>query len=78
MDPKQLLVEALRLSEVDRAALAGALIESLDADGAPDAEAMWSLAIRARLDRLDAGEATTIPQAEARRRIHDAAREPRR
>ena len=77
MDPKQLLVEALRLSEVDRAALAGALIETVDVELDQDAQAMWSVEIRARLDRLDAGEATTIPHSEARRRIREAAR-PRR
>jgi hypothetical protein len=37
MDAKQLLVEALRLSDEERAALAGELIQSLDHD--VDAEA---------------------------------------
>jgi len=73
MDAKQLLAEALRLSDEERAALAGELIQSLDRDVDPDAEAAWSEEIRARLDRLDAGTATTIPWSEARRRIHAAA-----
>jgi len=73
MDPKQLLDEALRLSADERAALAGELIESLDAEVDPDAEAAWSAEIRARLQRVDAGEAKTVPWAEARRRILAAA-----
>jgi putative addiction module component (TIGR02574 family) len=73
MDRKQLLDEALRLSAEERAALAGELIESLDEQVDPDAEAAWSAEIRARLERVDAGEVTTVPWAEARRRIHAAA-----
>ena len=74
MDAKQLLAEALRLSDEERAALAGELIQSLDSDVDAEAEAAWSEEIRARLDRLDAGTAKTIPWSEARRRIHAAAR----
>ena len=74
MDSKQLLVEALRLSDEERAALAGELIQSLEGEVDADAEAAWSAGIRARLDRVDAGAATTIPWSEARRRIHAAAR----
>ena len=75
---KQLLIEALRLSEEERAALAGELIQNLDGDVDADPEAAWSAEIRTRLDRVDAGTATTIPWSEARRRIHAAAgRDPR-
>lgn len=73
MDAKQLLAEALRLSDEERAALAGELIQSLDQEVDPDAEAAWSAEIRARLERLDSGSAATIPWSEARRRIHAAA-----
>jgi putative addiction module component (TIGR02574 family) len=73
MDSKQLLAEALRLPEAERAALAGELIQSLETDVDLDAEAEWSREIHARLDRLDRGEAKTIPWSEARRRIHAAA-----
>ena len=73
MDAKQLLAAALRLSAEERAALAGALIQSLDRESDPDAEAAWSEEIRARLERLDAGTAKTIPWSEARRRVHAAA-----
>jgi len=78
MDAKQLLAEALRLPDAERAALAGELIQSLETEIDADAEAAWSVEIRARLDRLDAGTAKTIPWSEARRRIHAAAgRDPR-
>ena len=73
MDARQLLAEALRLSDEERAALAGELIQSLEREIDSDAEAAWSEEIRARLERLDAGTARTVPWAEARRRIHAAA-----
>ena len=73
MDARQLLAEALRLSEEERAALAGELIQSLETDVDADAEAAWSVEVRARLERVDVGTATTIPWSEARRRIHAAA-----
>jgi putative addiction module component (TIGR02574 family) len=73
MDPKALLSEALRLTPEERAALAGELIQSLEFEVDADAEAAWSAEIRSRLALLDAGQATTVPWAEARRRIHAAA-----
>ena len=73
MDSRQLLVEALRLSDEKRAALAGELIQSLETEVDADAEAAWSSEIRARLERVDRGVAKTIPWSEARRRIHAAA-----
>jgi putative addiction module component (TIGR02574 family) len=72
MDSRRLLAEALQLSDEERAALAGELIQSLDHEVDPDAEAAWSAEIRARLDQVDAGTATTVSWAEARRRIHAA------
>jgi putative addiction module component (TIGR02574 family) len=73
MDPRQLLAEALRLTDPERAALAGELIQSLETEVDAEAEAAWSAEIRARLERVDAGTATTIPWSEARRRINAAA-----
>jgi putative addiction module component (TIGR02574 family) len=73
MDSKQLLVEALRLPEEERAALAGELIESLDTEVDPDAEAAWSMEIHKRVSELNAGRARTVPWSEARRRIRAAA-----
>jgi putative addiction module component (TIGR02574 family) len=74
MDPRHLLAEALQLSVEERAALAGELIQSLETEVDADAEAAWSTEIRARLERVRAGTARTVPWAEARRRIHAAAR----
>lgn len=73
MDSRRLLAEALRLSDEERAALAGELIQSLDLEVDANAEAAWSAEIRARLDQVDAGTAVTVSWAEARRRIHAAA-----
>lgn len=73
MNAKQLLAEALQLSPEERAALAGELIHSLDEQIDTDAEAAWSVEIRRRLERLDAGIAKTVPWSEARRRILSAA-----
>lgn len=72
MDSRRLLAEALQLPDEERAALAGELIQSLDHDVDPDAEAAWSVEIRARLEQVDAGTATTVSWTEARRRIHAA------
>jgi len=77
MDAKQLLAEALRFSEEERASLAGELM-SPETDVDADAEASWSAEIRLRLERLDAGSAATVPWAEARRRILAAAGRPSR
>jgi putative addiction module component (TIGR02574 family) len=73
MDSKQILLEALRLSDEERAAIAGELIESLDPEVDADAEAAWSAEIHRRVEELKAGRAETVPWAEARRRIRLAA-----
>ena len=73
MDATQLLIEALRLSDEERAGLAGELIQSLEREVDADAEAAWSSEIRVRLERVAAQTAATVPWAEARRRIHAAA-----
>ncbi|MGE3189904.1 MAG: addiction module protein, partial [Vicinamibacterales bacterium] len=72
MDSRRLLAEALQLSDEERAALAGELIQSLDHEVDPDAEAAWSAEIRARLEQVEAGTATTVSWPEARRRVHAA------
>lgn len=59
--------------EEERAALVGELIQSLETEVDPDAEAAWALEIRARLERLDSAAAVTVPWSEARRRIHAVA-----
>lgn len=57
----------------ERAALGGELIRSLATEVDTDVEAAWSAEIRARLERVDAGTATTIPWSDARHRIDAAA-----
>jgi putative addiction module component (TIGR02574 family) len=73
MKSRDVLLEALRLSAEERAAIAGELIQSLDTEVDADVEAAWSAEIRARLDQVDAGLAKTVGWSEARRRIHAAA-----
>jgi putative addiction module component (TIGR02574 family) len=73
MDRKQLLSEALRLSEEERAELAAELIQSLDTVVDSDAETAWSAEVASRLAQVDSGTAITISWSEARRRIHAAA-----
>lgn len=72
MTPKEILLEALRLPDSERAALAGELIESLDSEVDSDASAAWVAEVHRRVADLRAGKATTVSWAEARRRIHQA------
>lgn len=65
----ELLRQALTLDEKDRASIAGALIESLEAEVDPDAEQAWDAEIRRRVAELDAGTVQTIPWSEVRRRL---------
>ncbi|MBI2900312.1 MAG: addiction module protein [Planctomycetes bacterium] len=60
---------ALKLLPEERAALAGALIESLDESVDADAEAAWGREIAKRAKDLDSGKALGVPWSEARRRI---------
>jgi putative addiction module component (TIGR02574 family) len=69
-----LLNDAMRLPDEQRAALAAALIESLDPSVDDDAEAAWSDEIARRLREVHIGEVKTIPRLQARQMI--AADEP--
>ena len=75
-ETKKLLLEALQLPPEARAALAGQLIESLDAEVDEGAEAAWSLEIARRLAELETGKVKSVPWAEARRQIMRPAGEP--
>jgi putative addiction module component (TIGR02574 family) len=68
-DLERLLAEALKLPPEARAALAGSLIDSLDTEVDPDAEAAWAIEIAKRLRELDEGRAELEPWSEVRRRI---------
>ncbi|WP_437974774.1 addiction module protein [Sorangium sp. So ce295] len=74
-DVENVLVAALRLSAEERAAVAAALIQSLDEteQTTEDVEAAWAEEIQQRLADVDAGVVTPVPWPEARRRILAAA-----
>ncbi len=71
---EQLLNDAMRLPDEQRAALAAALIESLNQGVDEDAEAAWSVEIARRLREVESGRVKSIPWPAARQMI--AADEP--
>jgi putative addiction module component (TIGR02574 family) len=68
-EPREVIAAALRLPAAARAALAGALIESLDETIDESAEALWVTEIERRLRELDRGGVRAIPWSQARRAI---------
>lgn len=68
-DVKDLLQQAMEFPPEARAALAGALLESLGSSTDADAEAAWSLEIVRRVRELERGAVNAAPWAEARKRI---------
>lgn len=73
MNPEvsELLKQALALPVEARAALAGSLLESLDATIDPGVEEAWSLEIASRIAELDSGKVKPVPWAEARRQVSE-------
>ena len=63
--------EASELSDEDRTALAGLLIESLEGEADADVEAAWAAEIEKRVAELDAGTVKTIPWEQVRQRLLD-------
>ncbi len=63
--------EAVELSEPDRAALAGLLIESLEGEPDSNVEAAWAAEIEKRVAELEAGTVETIPWEQVRQRLFD-------
>jgi len=63
------LKQAMALPSDARAALAGALLESLDEPGDASAEDGWDREIARRIADLDSGRVRTIAWAAARREI---------
>ena len=61
---QELLNDAMRLPDEQRAALAAALIESLDQGVDEDAEAAWSVETACRLREVESGHVDTIPWPE--------------
>ena len=56
---------ALALTEDERGRLAERLVQSLEGDLDPDAEAAWAVEIERRLAKIDAGHASAISMEEA-------------
>lgn len=65
----EVLEQALALDEADRATVAGALIESLEAPAEPGAEQAWSEVIRRRVAELQSGDVKAVPWSEVRKRL---------
>lgn len=66
---RDLLREALSLDEKDRAALAGALIESLYGEPEPGADEAWEAVIERRVEELETGAVESVPWSEVRERL---------
>jgi putative addiction module component (TIGR02574 family) len=73
-DAAALLKKALTLPAEDRAALAEALIASLEEQSDDDAKAAWKSEIKRRISELDTGAVSSIPWPEVRRRLFERAR----
>jgi putative addiction module component (TIGR02574 family) len=67
VDLDKLLAEALTLPPEARAALAAALLDSLDRAVDEGAEAAWATEIAKRVGELDSAAVSPIPWSEARR-----------
>lgn len=68
-DLSEVFKQAMALPSEARAALAGALLESLDETVDEAAEAEWDREITRRIEELDSGQVRTISWADARREI---------
>jgi putative addiction module component (TIGR02574 family) len=68
-DLSDVLKQALALPSEARAALAGALLESLDETIDSSAEAEWDREIARRIEELDSGRVKPVSWAEARKQI---------
>lgn len=68
-DATKLLEAALKLPPEARAAMAGSLLDSLDATVDADAEGKWEQEIARRLKDLDTFPTRVVSWSDARRRI---------
>ncbi len=68
-ETSKILENALKLSDADRAEIAGSLIDSLHMPFDQDAESAWSSEIAKRLENLDSGHVKTVPWPVAREQI---------
>ena len=68
-DAKELLDQALELSEEERAALAGWLIESLEEEAEEGVEAAWRGEIERRVKELNSDAVDPVPWEVVRERL---------
>ncbi len=68
---KSLLKQALRLTENERASIAGALIESLHGPPEEGIEEAWDAVIARRVAEIESGSAETVQWSEVRSRLFD-------
>jgi putative addiction module component (TIGR02574 family) len=68
-DAAEILKDALALPSKARAALARALLESLETQVDEGAEVAWAAEVNHRLADLDSGSVKAIPWPEVRRRL---------
>jgi putative addiction module component (TIGR02574 family) len=71
----ELFKEASVLAESDRAALAGLLIESLEAAPESGVDAAWAAEIERRVRQLETGEVEAIAWEEVRARLWTRSRD---
>lgn len=71
-DISDILKQAMALPSEARAALAGALLDSLDSQTDASAEAEWDAEIARRIEELDSGAVRPIAWVDARQQIADA------
>ena len=70
-DATALLYEALALPPTERAALAEALLASLEEHSDEDAEAAWKTEIERRISEIETHAVSLIQWPEVRRRLFD-------
>ena len=66
--PDDILNDAMRLPTTERAALAAALLASLDGEPEEEVEAAWAAEIQRRVERVRSGKAKGKPWPEVRAR----------
>ena len=72
---EDILNKAMRLSTVERADLAAALLASLDGEPEEDVEAAWAAEIQRRADCVRSGDAKGHPWPEVRQRLQNQSRQ---
>ena len=68
-DLKQLIREAVELSDADRATLAGVMLESLDPQPTPEVKAAWSREIERRVREIDEGSVELLDWEDVRKEL---------